>query len=119
MPDLAKDFTCIVPDLPLGAHARPMREDADLTPLSESDAEALAADREDKGYADIEEFLAHPVLVDKAEQMTETRKLLGESSDYFLLRAQVEVADRNTQMYSVLERANRQVNVLYRTAGSL
>ena len=51
--------------------------------------------------------------------MAETLKLLGESSDYFLLRAQVEVADRNTQLYSVLERNNRQINVLLRTSGSL
>lgn len=98
---------------------RSLGEDKDLTPMSASDAESLADDRADKGFADIEEFLAHPALVDKAERMSETRQLLGESSDYFLLRAQVEVADRNTQLYSVLERTNRQVNVLYRTAGKL
>lgn len=32
VPELAGSFRCIVPDLPLGAHERGMREDADLTP---------------------------------------------------------------------------------------
>ena len=31
VPDLAKDFRCIVPDLPLGAHEVPMAPDADLS----------------------------------------------------------------------------------------
>jgi len=34
VPLLARDFRCIVPDLPLGSHARPMRPDADLAPLA-------------------------------------------------------------------------------------
>jgi pimeloyl-ACP methyl ester carboxylesterase len=32
VPELAKDFRCIAPDLPLGSHTRPMRADADLSP---------------------------------------------------------------------------------------
>jgi pimeloyl-ACP methyl ester carboxylesterase len=32
VPTLAKDFRCIVPDWPLGAHEVPMNADADLTP---------------------------------------------------------------------------------------
>jgi pimeloyl-ACP methyl ester carboxylesterase len=32
VPLLARDFRCIVPDLPLGSHAIPMRPDADLSP---------------------------------------------------------------------------------------
>lgn len=34
VPHLTRDFRCIVPDLPLGAHARAMRPDADLSPLA-------------------------------------------------------------------------------------
>lgn len=30
-PGLADDFRCIVPDLPFGAHSRPLKEDADLS----------------------------------------------------------------------------------------
>lgn len=32
VPRLARDFRCIVPDLPLGSHAIPMRPEADLSP---------------------------------------------------------------------------------------
>src|SRR2546430_15411639 len=32
VPELAKDYRCIVPDLPLGSHDRAMNEDADLSP---------------------------------------------------------------------------------------
>jgi pimeloyl-ACP methyl ester carboxylesterase len=32
VPELSKDFRCIVPDLPLGSHARAMPPDADLSP---------------------------------------------------------------------------------------
>jgi len=32
VPELSKDYRCIVPDLPLGSHERGMNEDADLSP---------------------------------------------------------------------------------------
>jgi len=32
VPELAKDFRCIAPDLPLGSHDRPLPADADLSP---------------------------------------------------------------------------------------
>jgi pimeloyl-ACP methyl ester carboxylesterase len=32
VPELSKDYRCIVPDLPLGSHERAMNEDADLSP---------------------------------------------------------------------------------------
>jgi pimeloyl-ACP methyl ester carboxylesterase len=32
VPELSKDYRCIVPDLPLGSHTTPMKEDADLSP---------------------------------------------------------------------------------------
>lgn len=98
---------------------RSLAEDDSLVPLSAADGEALVAFREESGFADLDAFLAHPVFADRAADMAQTRTLLGETSDYFLLSAGVEVADRNTRLYSVLERRNRQVNVLQRTAGSL
>lgn len=110
---------------PLNIHTAPavvlrsLGEDDSLAPLSESDGDALVSYREENGFADLDAFLAHPVFADRAESMTRTRLLLGESSDYFLLSARVEVADRDTRLYSVLQRSNRQVNVLQRTAGSL
>lgn len=38
VPALARDFRCIVPDLPLGSHGVPMRSDADLSPPAVADA---------------------------------------------------------------------------------
>jgi pimeloyl-ACP methyl ester carboxylesterase len=32
VPELSKDYRCVTPDLPLGSHARPMKEDGDLSP---------------------------------------------------------------------------------------
>lgn len=45
VPLLARDFRCIVPDLPLGSHAIPMHPDADLSPpaVARMIAELLAA----------------------------------------------------------------------------
>ena len=45
VPPLADRHRCIAPDLPLGSHSRPMREDADLTPagLARLIAELLEA----------------------------------------------------------------------------
>jgi len=110
---------------PLNIHTAPamvlrsLGEDASLMPLSESDGEALVQHRQENGFTDMDDFFAHPALVDQAQQMAETRKMLGESSAFFLLQARVEVADRNTQLYSVLERSNRQINVVLRTSGAL
>ncbi len=110
---------------PLNIHTAPavvlrsLAEDNSLLPLSEADAEALVAERTENGFADVDAFLAHPVFAGRAEAMAQTRTLLGESSDYFLLSARVEVADSNTRLYSVLQSNNRQINVKQRTAGSL
>ncbi|MDP8943969.1 MAG: alpha/beta hydrolase [Actinomycetota bacterium] len=45
VPLLADEFRCVVPDMPLGAHAAPMRADADLSPpaLARLVADFLAA----------------------------------------------------------------------------
>jgi pimeloyl-ACP methyl ester carboxylesterase len=45
VPPLAREFRCIVPDLPLGSHTRAMRADADLSPpaLAQLVADLLAA----------------------------------------------------------------------------
>jgi general secretion pathway protein K len=45
--------------------------------------------------------------------------LLGERSDWFLLSASVEIAERELQLYSVLERNRGSVFVRYRSQGEL
>lgn len=110
---------------PLNIHTAPVMvlrslgEDNNLVPLSESDALALAEYREENGFSDLEDFANHPVFVDRREAMSGQLALLGESSDYFLLRARVEVADRNTRLYSVLQCDGRKVTALVRASGSL
>lgn len=98
---------------------RSINADDDLSPLSEGEAQALVEQREADGFADVDDFLASPVFAGKAEQMAGIKVLLGQSSSYFLLDAEVEVADRNMHLYSVLERKQRRVSALARASGSL
>jgi len=97
---------------------RSINGDKDLSPLSEADATSLVADREEAGFADLDAFLANPVFDGRRDNMTATRALLGQSSSYFLLQAEVEVADRNMRLYSVLQRSGRNIAALSRASGS-
>ncbi|MEM8660980.1 MAG: hypothetical protein AAGF35_08855, partial [Pseudomonadota bacterium] len=98
---------------------RTINEDKDLRPLSESEGSALQEQQREPGpgFVDLEDFLNSSVLAGKQEQMQETIKLLGESSDYFLLSAEVTVADRKTRLYSVLERTGPQIKAIARGPG--
>ena len=71
------------------------------------------------GFADLEDFLASPVFASRQGQLEEVKPLLGENTSYFLLSAEVEVADRRMRLYSVLERRNRIVGAIARANGSL
>ncbi|QFU77761.1 general secretion pathway protein GspK [Halioglobus maricola] len=102
-----------------GMVLRSLGPDDSLEPLSEFDAESIVQYRAENGFADKEDFFSHPAVADRAESMTEVRGYVGEDSSWFLLRATVEVADRHTQMYSVLERTNRQISVMMRSSGGL
>lgn len=89
----------------------------ELRPLSAEDGLALAAARCEGGFGDITEFFDHPVLASNKEQLqAQMADLLTQQTEYFLLRARVEVAGRNQRLYSVLQRQNRQVSVLSRSA---
>jgi general secretion pathway protein K len=98
---------------------RTINADKNLSPLSETDGQSLAEYREANGFADIDEFLENAVFGSIQEQMAQTRALLGQSTRYFLLEAEVKVADRNMRLYSVLERRNRQITAIARASGSL
>jgi len=84
-----------------------------LVPLSESDAVSLVGYRCSNPYGSLDEFLQQPAFAAFSDRMD--RGLLGETSEYFLLRAQADVAGRSTRLYSVLQRENRQISVLSRT----
>jgi general secretion pathway protein K len=94
----------------------------DLSPLSEADGESLASYREEEGFADIKDFLANPVFEGKDKQKLQELArggLLGQSTSYFLLSAELELADRNMRLYSVLQRRDRRISALARASGSL
>jgi general secretion pathway protein K len=102
---------------------RSINADNDLTPLSEAEVAALLDARGDtrepreSNFRNKDEFLDHAVF--KGKTMTGIRSLLGDTSNYFLLRAEVEVAGRNMRLYSVLDRNNRKMSALSRANGSL
>lgn len=98
---------------------RSINEDNNLSPLSEADGDSLVEYREDSGFVDVSDFLANPAFEGKRDKMAATAKLLGQSSSYFLLLAELEVADRNMRLYSVLQRNNRSIGAIARANGSL
>jgi len=98
---------------------RSINADKNLSPLSDADGQALVDYRENSGFADVEDFLGNEVFGDKQEQMAGIKALLGQESSYFLLQAEVEVADRNMRLYSVLERRGRRISAVARAGGSL
>ena len=60
-----------------------------------------------------------PVFNDRRDRMAQMQRLLGQNSSWFLLRAEVQLADRNMRLYSVLERRNREVKSVVRATDSL
>lgn len=110
---------------PLNIHTAPVvvlrsiNADGNLAPLPAADAEALAAHREESGFADLEDFFAQPTFDGIREGLEGMSSLLGQHSTHFLLSAQVEVADRNLRLYSVLQRRDGEVVALARANGSL
>ena len=96
---------------------RTINEDGNLQPLSEADGDALVRHRCDSTFLDVADFLAHPVFAGKT--MDRLSPKLGETSGFFLLAAEAEVADRRMRLYSVLERRGRAINTLTRSSGSL
>jgi len=98
---------------------RSINTDKNLSPLSDADAQALVDYRENSGFTDVDDFLGNEVFGDRQEQMAGIKALLGQESSYFLLQAEVEVADRNMRLYSVLERRGRRISAIARASGSL
>ncbi|GHD26252.1 type II secretion system minor pseudopilin GspK [Parahalioglobus pacificus] len=96
---------------------RTINANDDLTPLTVTEGQALVLKRQEQGFVDVEDLLSDPVFADRA--LDDVGNLLGTSSGYFLLSAQVEIAGRQARLYSVLQRRSRQVTSLVRASGSL
>lgn len=91
--------------------------DGSLEPLLPADAQALAAQRAAVGFADKQAFLEDPLF--RGAPMEEVAGLLGESSNWFLLSARVEIAGREDRLYSVMHREYRRARSVLRARGSL
>jgi general secretion pathway protein K len=96
---------------------RSINADHDLNPLSETEGEALVEFRKETAFKNVDEFVTNPVFNGKT--MNDSKKLLGESSNYFLLQGEVEVAGRNMRLYSVLDRSGRKISAIARASGGL
>lgn len=99
---------------------RTFNEDDNLNPLSESEGQTLIDHRDEQGFVDVADFLKRPVFSSMEQtKIAWATNALGEESDHFLLRADVEVGERNMRLYSVLFQDDREVVTLMRSSGDL
>lgn len=98
---------------------RTINDEKNLNPLSESEGLELYDYRQERGFQDLADFEKQPVFSGAQRNFKPAMGLLGVTSDHFLLRADVEVADRNMRLYSVLHRDTRAVRILVRSSGDL
>lgn len=96
---------------------RSLNTDDRLDPLSLPEAQLFVERRELGELEGVDALLAEVAFT--AGPADQLRPLLGESSDWFLLRARVEIAGRELQMYSVLRRNGQRISRQFRTFGEL
>lgn len=89
----------------------------DLAPLPMAEALRLEQQRQERGFVDVDDLLSDPAFADR--DLSAQRQLLGESSSFFALRAEIEIADRQSRLYSVLHRTGAEVRTLVRYQESL
>lgn len=87
-----------------------------LTPLSADAGERLVEARKQGLIADVDTLLADSAFSGDTSGLS---SLLTQTSDWFLLSASVEIAEREMRLYSVLQRESTQINSRYRTRGEL
>jgi general secretion pathway protein K len=78
--------------------------------LSESDVSALIADRGEKGYENINDFLSHNALAG-----LEIDTDVDVNSDYFRVLTDVVIGQSRAQLESLLERESKTTRIVYRT----
>jgi general secretion pathway protein K len=81
--------------------------------LEPDDMERLLEDRPAEGYKNVDEFLNAAKITLNAE----LKALLGVSSQYFLLRADAQVGDGHSILYSVIFRDDQGARILRRSFG--
>ena len=88
-----------------------------LEPLSQADGELLIQGREQGDWESIESLLSLPIFA--GQDTADVESLITQHSDWFLLTAQVNIADREMRLYSVLERSQRSISTRFRSLGTL
>ncbi len=84
--------------------------------LSESQAEQLVADRDNEGYQTVEEFLAHPALMQGLTDVTG----IAVSSIYFMANSNVRYERNEVILHSLLRRGmDGRTNAIMRSQGTL
>ena len=113
-PGNGSDLNVLTATLPL---MRTLAAGDSLEPLSQADGELMIQGREQGDWDSIEALLSLPVFT--GQDTADVEALITQHSDWFLLAAQVNIADRELRLYSVLERKQRSISTYYRSLGAL
>lgn len=92
---------------------RSFNADDSLDPMPLADAQRIVDLRAQSAIPDLDALFDDAVFVDR--DIGGLRTVLTERSDWFLLRSEVEIAERMRRLYSVLARNGRRITVVYRT----
>lgn len=96
---------------------RSLNVDGLQEPLSAMDGQRLIELRAAGDMQGIDDFLADFVFA--GGEVGQLRESLATNSEWFLLNASVEIADRELRLYSVLQRDGRAIKSRYRSQGEL
>ncbi len=104
-------LTCPLPVL------RALNADDQLVPMAPLEAERIDALRREAVFASVEDFFADPAL--QGQPLRDLEPLLDVRSDWFVLDAAVELAERERHLFTVLRRSPEQVFAVFRSEGEL
>jgi general secretion pathway protein K len=91
--------------------------DDQLSPLPAMEAERLDALRREGDITQVEDLLSDSVF--EGQALTELQPLLDVRSDWFLLDASVELAERERHLFTVFHRTPERVVAVFRSEGEL
>ena len=104
-------LTCPLPVL------RALNADDQMVPLAQMEAERIDALRREAVLVSVQDLMADPAL--EGRPLGELESLLDTRSDWFVLDATVELADRERHLFTVLRRSSEQVLAVFRSEGEL
>lgn len=86
-------------------------------PLTPQEVTRIVELRSEGMITDVDTYLSDALFTNLTT--TELREMIDVKSNWFLLDARVDIADRERRLYSVLHRQGRAVSVVHRTEGEL